>query len=141
MTHWMDDYLLVTRGELHRRLKDLWDYVMAQTDQITMMGEHVMARVDELRTRLAAATDELARDLDDLRGRLAAQDEALAAELEPMVARLEAMGADPNNPVPDAPVNGGDASTGTDAAGNPLPADGTEVVNPTPGAEDNPDNR
>jgi hypothetical protein len=145
MTHWMDDYLLVTRGELHRRLRDLWDYVMSQTDQITMMGEHVMARVDELRTRLAAATDEIARDLEDLRGRLAQQDEALAAELESMVARLEAMGQDPQNPVPDAPADGGpvggDSGTGTDAEGNPLPGDGTEVVNPTPGAEDNPDNR
>ena len=110
-----------------------------QMDHLQLRS-NLMARVDELRERLAAATDELARDLDDLRGRLASQDEALAAELEPMVARLEAMGTDPQNPVPDAPVDneGGDGGTGTDGAGNPLPGDGTDVVNPTPGAQDNP---
>jgi hypothetical protein len=130
-----DDWLPATRGDLRR----LWSYVLDQTEHITTIGDVVMARVDELRTRLAAATDELARDLDDLRGRLAQQDEALAAELEPMVSRLEAMGRDPENPVPDAePVNPGVPAGETDADGNPLPADGTEVVNPTPGAEDNP---
>jgi hypothetical protein len=123
-----DDWLPASRGEL----KNLWSYVLDQTDHITRIGEITMARVDELRARLAAATDELARDLEDLRGRLAQQDEALAAELEPMVARLEQMGQDPENPVPDAPADGGnDGSAGT-------PGGGTEVVNPTPGAEDNP---
>jgi hypothetical protein len=126
MTWWMDDYLPVSRGELDRRLQSLWSYVVDQTEHITEIGERTMARVDELRDRLAAATDELARDLDDLRGRLAEQDAALAAELEPMVSRLEAMGADPNNPVPSAP---GDAGPG---------AGGGEVINPTPGAVDNP---
>jgi hypothetical protein len=129
------DWLPVTRGDL----KNLWSYVMDQTEHITRIGEITMARVDELRARLAAATDELARDLEDLRGRLAQQDEALAAELEPMVARLEQMGTDPSNPVPDAPADGGtgqpagDAGTGTGGA-----VGGGDVVNPTPGAADNP---
>jgi hypothetical protein len=135
MTLW--DWLPATKGDL----KNLWSYVLDQTEHVTRIGEQTMARVDELRTRLNAATDELARDLDDLRGRLARQDEALAAELEPMVARLESMGQDPKNPVPDAPAPtpapaGGDADTGT---GGPVgPGVGTDVVNPTPGAEDNP---
>lgn len=123
-------------------LSDLQRDVARLQMQFLEMRSHLMARVDELRERMAAATDELARDLEDLRGRLAAQDEALASELEPMVARLEAMGRDPQNPVPDAePVNPGVPAGETDELGNPLPADGTEVVNPTPGAEDNPDNR
>lgn len=122
------DWLPATQGDV----RSLWSYVLDQTDHITRIGEITMARVDELRARLAAATDELARDLEDLRGRLAQQDEALATELEPMVARLEAMGKDPQNPVPDAPVDGeNDGSVGN-------PGGGTDVVNPTPGAEDNP---
>jgi hypothetical protein len=133
MTSW--NWLPATR----RDLKTLWSYVLGQTEHITRIGELTMARVDDLRARLAAATDELARDLEDLRGRLAQQDEALAAELEPMVARLEQMGADPNNPVPAAPAAGGDAGTGTDAAAGGTPAGGADVVNPTPSADDNPD--
>jgi len=118
-------WLPATRGQV----ESLWSYVLDQTEHITMIGERTMARVDELRERLASATDELARDLEDLRGRLATQDEALAAELEPMVARLEAMGADPADPVPAAP----------EAPANPgVPEGGTDVVNPTPGAADNP---
>jgi hypothetical protein len=129
-----DDWLPATRADLKRDTKSLWDYVLSQTEHITRIGEITMARVDELRARLAAATDELARDLEDLRGRLAQQDESLAAELEPMVARLEQMGQDPSNPVPDAPAAGG--SDGSDV----TPGGGTEVVNPTPGADDNPNN-
>jgi hypothetical protein len=126
-----DDWLPATR----RDLRNLWSYVLDQTDHVTKIGEVTMARVDELRARLAAATDEIARDLKDLRGRIAQQDEALAAELEPMVTRLEQMGADPQNPVPDVdgsgqPVDG--SGTGTDAG-----VGGGDVVNPTPGAEDN----
>ena len=123
------EWLPATQGDV----KNLWSYVLDQTDHITRIGEITMARVDELRARLAAATDELARDLEDLRGRLAQQDESLAAELEPMVSRLEAMGRDPENPVPDAPAGGGnDGSAGT-------PGGGTDVLNPTPDAADNPD--
>ena len=108
-----------------------------QLDQLQLRS-HLMARVDELRERLAAATDELARDLDDLRGRLAGQDEALAAELEPMVARLEAMGQDPQNPVPDAPVDEDGGEGGDAPADGGVGTDGSDVVNPTPGAQDNP---
>jgi hypothetical protein len=129
-----DYWLPATRSDL----KNLWSYVMDQTEHITRIGEITMARVDELRARLAAATDEIARDLDALRARIAQQDEALAAELEPMVARLEQMGADPQNPVPDAPADGG---TGQPADGSGTGTGGAvgggDVVNPTPGAEDN----
>jgi hypothetical protein len=110
-----DYWLPATRGDL----QNLWSYVMDQTEYITRIGEATMARVDELRARLAAATDEIARDLEDLRGRLAQQDEALAAELEPMVARLEQMGQDPENPVPDA-----DGGTGQPADGSGTGTDG-----------------
>lgn len=102
MSSWLNYFLSPWRD-----LSDMQVKVMRlQLDHLQLRSS-LMASVDELRERLAAATDELARDLDDLRGRLASQDEALAAELEPMVARLEAMGADPQNPVPDAPVDGG----------------------------------
>lgn len=127
------DYLPVTRGEFERRLKSLWDYVLSQTEHITEIGENTMARVDEVVARLGAATDEIARDLDALRQEVAGLDESVAAKFEPLVSRLEQMGQDPQNPVPDAPADG-DAGTGSDAPAG----DGTDVVNPTPGAEDNP---
>jgi len=130
MTSWIDDYLPASRGELNRRIKSLWDYALSQTDHITKIGEIAMARMDELASRLNAATNELASDLQALKDQVAGLDEGLAAQFEPLVARLEQMGQDPQNPVPDAPADGG-AGVG----------DGTEVVNPTPGAEDNPDNR
>lgn len=138
MTSWIDDYLPVSRGEFNRRLKSLWDYALSQTEHITKIGETAMARVDEVVARLGAATDEIARDLDALRQEVAGLDESVAAKFEPLVARLEDMGKDPQNPVPDAPV-GGDAGTGTDAPAGGA-GDGTEVVNPTPDAADNPDN-
>jgi phage repressor protein C with HTH and peptisase S24 domain len=130
---WIDDYLPVSRGELNRRLKSLWDYALSQTEHITKIGETAMARVDEVVARLGAATDEIARDLDALRQEVAGLDESVAAKFEPLVNRLEQMGQDPQNPVPDAPVDG-DAGAGTDG-------EGPEVVNPTPDAQDNPDNR
>ena len=135
MTSWRD-WLPATQGDV----RSLWSYVLGQTEHITRIGEITMARVDELRARLAAATDEIARDLDDLRGRLAQQDESLARELEPMVARLEQMGQDPQNPVPDAPADGGagQPADGSDTETGGVGGDGTDVVNPTPGAEDNP---
>lgn len=135
MTSWRD-WLPATQGDV----RSLWSYVLGQTEHITRIGEITMARVDELRARLAAATDELARDLDDLRGRLAQQDESLARELEPMVARLEQMGQDPQNPVPDPPVNPGvpEGETDADTETGGVGGGGTDVVNPTPGAEDNP---
>lgn len=120
-----DDWMPSTRGEL----RSLWSYVLDQTDHITMIGERVMAQVDDVAARLAAATDELARDLETLRQEVAGLDESVAAKFEPLVSRLEAMGADPQDPVPapEPPVNPG------------VPEDGTEdIVNPTPGASDNP---
>lgn len=67
-----------------------------------------MASTKDVVARLAAATDELANDLTTLRGKIAAQDSDLAAELDPIVSRLEAMGQDPQNPVPADPSSGGD---------------------------------
>jgi hypothetical protein len=133
------DLLPVTQ----RQLQNLWSYVLDQTEHITKIGEVTMARVDEVVARLGAATDEIARDLDALRQEVAGLDESVAAKFEPLVSRLEQMGQDPQNPVPDAPADGGStgggAGTGTDVpAGGATPADGTDVVNPTPDAQDNP---
>lgn len=133
-----DDWLPATR----RDLRNLWSYVLDQTDHVTKIGEVTMARVQELAARLNEATNEIARDLEDLRSRLAQQDEALAAELEPMVTRLEQMGQDPQNPVPDAPADGGSgqpadgSGTGTGREGG-VGLDGTDVVNPTPNPDEN----
>jgi hypothetical protein len=136
-----DDYLPVTRRELTRRTRDLWDYALAQTEMITKIGERTMARVDDVIARLGAATDELARDLEALRQEVAGLDESVAAKFEPLVSRLEAMGADDNDPVPDAPAEEPgvpelDADDSDDDA--VVNEDGSvDVVNPTPGAEDN----
>lgn len=135
----MIDYFLAP----WRNYSDMQAQLMRLQLQVREVRSSLMARVDELRERLAAATDEIARDLEDLRGRLAQQDEALAAELEPMVARLEAMGQDPQNPVPDAPADGDQGGEPADGGGAPagdggVGTDGGDVVNPTPGAADNP---
>lgn len=123
----MSDFSLLRR-EMERRFESLWSYVLDQTEHITRIGEITMARMDDLAARLNEATNELASDLQALRDQVAQLDEGLAAQFEPMVARLEAMGADPADPVPapEPPVNPG------------VPEGETDVVNPTPGAVDNP---
>lgn len=77
----------------------------------------IVATAEEFATRLNAATDEVAADLqsvrDELRAALegvetsnqAAVDAALG-KLDAPIARLEALGQDPQNPVPDAPADG-----------------------------------
>lgn len=123
------DWLPATRADL----QILWSYVLGQTEHITMMGERTMALVDDLVARLSAATDELASDLEALRQEVAGLDENVAAKFEPLVSRLEAMGRDPENPVPGTEGEAADATEAVQAPGG-----GTEVTNPTPGAQDNP---
>lgn len=126
----LDDWLPATR----RDLRNLWSFVLDQTDHVTKIGEVTMARVDEVVARLGAATDEIARDLDALRQEVAGLDVDVAAKFEPLVTRLEQMGQDPQNPVPDAPADGGaggGTDTGTGAgAGDDTAGDGTDVANP-----------
>lgn len=114
------------RREIERRFESLWSYVLDQTEHITTLGERIMTATDDLAARLNAATNELASDLAALRDEVANLDGAVAAKFEPIVSRLEAMGTDPADPVPapEEPVNPG------------LPEG--ETVNPTPGAQDNP---
>jgi hypothetical protein len=116
------------RREIERRFESLWSYVLDQEEHITTLGERIMTATDDLAARLNAATNELAADLEALRDEVAGSDAAIAAKFEPLVNRLEGMGADPADPVPaPEPVNPG------------VPEGETDVVNPTPGAADNPD--
>jgi hypothetical protein len=65
------------------------------------LRRRLMAATDDLAARLDSATNELANDLAALRDEVANLDAGVAAKFEPLVSRLEAMGADPNNPLPD----------------------------------------
>jgi hypothetical protein len=64
--------------------------------------------MDALIERLNAATNKLAATLKDLRDQLAAggltqeQEAAAVAKLDSAIASLEAMGADPQQPIPEA---------------------------------------
>lgn len=70
-------------------------------------GAVLMARqedVDRIIVDLNAATNEIAADLERLRGEIASGvvSEASIQALDGMVARLQALGQDPENPVPPA---------------------------------------
>lgn len=84
------------------------------TQTLSRISEDLMARTQEftdLVTRLDAATNELASDLQALRDQIAnglsqTDTDAVLATLDSKIATLEALGADPNNPVPTpAPVD------------------------------------
>jgi predicted RNase H-like nuclease (RuvC/YqgF family) len=82
--------------------------IRALTDRITALeaqGGHLMARqeqLDALLGRLDAATNEIASDLTRLRDeiRTGTVSEASVSHLDEMIARLEALGRDPEDPVP-----------------------------------------
>lgn len=60
-----------------------------------------MSRVDDVIADLNTATDEIANDLDALRQQVSGLDAVTAEKFQPLVDRLRALGADPENPVPD----------------------------------------
>jgi hypothetical protein len=108
-----DDWLPATRGDL----RVLWDYVLSQTDHITRMGE-AMAKNDD-------ALAELDAQLDELEAYVLSDDETDAAEVQQRTERLRGLLAQVKGPQPGVPEG-------------EVPAGGTEVTNPTPGAQDNP---
>ena len=115
MTAWRD-WLPATQGDL----KYLWSFVLDQTEHITRIGEG-MAKNKQ-------ALAELDAQIDELEAYVLSDDETDAAEVQSRVARLKSVRAQATG---DAPADGGnDGSVDT-------PGGGTDVVNPTPGAEDN----
>ena len=85
------------------RLIDRLVAIWRGPETIQKVRGELMANSDELVARFDAALNELASDLSDLRDDVAEVDSAVAAKFEPLIARAEAMGRDPENPVPDAP--------------------------------------
>jgi predicted nucleic acid-binding Zn-ribbon protein len=97
------------------------------------LKENLMATAEEFAQRLDVATNEIAADLQSLRDQLqavrdqipaaqqAAVDTALA-QLDAPIARLEALGQDPQNPVPEpAPEPApGEPAPAVDENGNPV---------------------
>lgn len=74
--------------------------------ELQALKEAVMTQADTIRAlagRLDAATNEIATDLKALRDKVAegTVTEADLAPLDATITRLEALGADPENPVPD----------------------------------------
>jgi hypothetical protein len=96
------------RAELHELLREA--RIFRRLDLL----ESYMSAVDDIVTALNTATDEIAADLQALRDEVAGSDQATAAKFEPLVQRLQALGADPQNPVPDDGTGGStDPGTGT----------------------------
>lgn len=63
--------------------------------------ESKMSRVDDVIADLNTATDEIAADLEALRAQVSNVDAVTAERFTPLVERLRALGADPENPVPE----------------------------------------
>lgn len=96
-------------------LSDVQRDLARHDNALLELRRKIMATAEEFAGRLDAATNEVAGDLAGLRSDLealrdsvdasnqAAVDAALA-RLDAPIARLEALGQDPVNPVPDAPV-------------------------------------
>jgi hypothetical protein len=112
-------------------------------DRIDELEYSLMARADDLVSRLNTATNDLASDFRDIRSQLQAlrdqMDDQVAEQVddvldrfEPGIVALEALGADQGNPVPDP----GTAPAG----GTTEPADGgTDQTDVPVGESPNPD--
>lgn len=91
----------------------------ARVTALEAQGATLMTRQDEVNTligRLDAATNEIASDLTRLReeirsGTVSAESTAM---LDARIAQLEALGQDPENPVPET------GGTGTEAPASPV---------------------
>lgn len=103
-------------------LVDMQGRLARHDRSIKEMRKH-MAATDDLVARLGAATDELAADLQRLADEVSNGDATVAAKFEPLVARLEAMGADNDNPIPDAPPADQPPADEPPADGGDVPAE------------------
>lgn len=91
------------------RLTDRLAAIWRVPEAMSRMKGELMAESDNLVSRFDAALNELASDLASLRDEVAGSDAAISAKFAPLIARAEALGADPQNPVPD-PSEVGDPS-------------------------------
>lgn len=105
-----------------------------QADIARLQLQHDLLRRDMAKNKQALA--ELDAQIDELEAYVLSDDETDAAEVQSRVQRLKDVLAQAKGEAP----AGGDAGTETDAPAGPAAGDGTDVVNPTPGAADNPDN-
>jgi len=103
-----DQLVLISKAEAKRLIakavylavKDIWDYVLEQTEQITVIGEK-MAKYEEEFGRINDATNALAAKVEELRNRIDSDDPQVEAILNDLESRLRGIAADPENPVPD----------------------------------------
>lgn len=73
----------VTQGELIAALQHVWNYVLAQTDEITRIGEQIMSDQDTLNA--------VAQGLADLNAKVTADDAALVAAQAALQAEIDAL--------------------------------------------------
>lgn len=149
-TFWLDRLNSAASAQMSLRVTNLEAQMTTGTVALAALAQKIsnlegtlMATAEEFATRLNGATDEIARDLQALRDQLqsvrdeipaaqqAAVDDALA-KLDAPIARLEALGQDPQNPVPDPGTGGSEPAPEP----TPLPGGGEEVVNPTPNPDE-----
>lgn len=76
---------------------------MAIEQTVTIQGEKLSA-VDDMVTALFEATNKIATKLQVLQDEVNNLDPAVAAKFQPLLDELNALGADPDNPVPDPTV-------------------------------------
>lgn len=96
--HRYPDFYPVTHGELRRRLQELWDYVLEQSNQITILGEKLsvtQADLDALATSISADVSAIQAEIAALE---AANPNLDLSGLQAAVASLDATA----NPAPPA---------------------------------------
>jgi hypothetical protein len=105
VNRWLEENLPLSRGLAHR-------YFTGLANQLDRLEAIVAHSKDEVLAALDGATTEVANDLQGLRDQLsqaiADKGEAVQAAVEDVlagfdapIARLQALGSDPQNPVPD----------------------------------------
>lgn len=117
----------VTEAELKRRLQKLWDYVLGQTDQITLIGEQLVSDQDQLNA--------LAQALNDLAAKEASDDSALNAAAAALQAEITALQNQPaGTPLDFTGVNTALASVQSAAATNASDIAAVAAMVPAPPA-------
>lgn len=115
MVHYADDdeqrrqprfpfpWLILSRRYVQRQFLDIRRHLMSLEQAIQQIGVKVSA-VDDVLVQLNDATNLVAARLETVIGTMDAE---TAAKIQPYVDHLKALAADPNNPVPEPPVEEG----------------------------------
>jgi peptidoglycan hydrolase CwlO-like protein len=103
---WLE-WLLAPWLRTPRQVRDLWEFVLDETDLTTetlLRNEAHMSEIDNALSELDAATNEVAAELDALEATVAGLDADAGAKIRAAADKLRGLAADPANPVPAEPA-------------------------------------